>query len=156
MPPTCRRPPAARWSPGGSAPSPVPAAADLAEAAQAAEHGAASLASLGLPRLVNTDFVSLDPTVIKAAVDDAMKLLDATDGDPEAEPWLGWTAAGVIGAHHDAERDTADAELDLGWPANRSQAHFRDNTPDGDPSALERLHPRRPRRRRGGLRRGRT
>ena len=63
---------------------------------------------------MDTDFVSLDLAVIKAAVDNAMKLLDAMDGDPEAEPWLGWTAAGAIGADHDAEHDTADAELNLG------------------------------------------
>ncbi len=54
--------------------------------AQAAEHGAALLASLGLPRLVGPDFVPLDPAAIGDAVDRAIAALDALDGDVEPRP----------------------------------------------------------------------
>ncbi len=54
--------------------------------AQAAEHGAALLASLGLPRLVGPDFVPLDPAAIGEAVDRAIAALDALDGDVEPRP----------------------------------------------------------------------
>ncbi len=68
--------------------------------AQAAEHGAALLASLGLPRLVGPDFVPLDPAAIGHALDLAIATLDALDGDMDLEDG------------HDAESDTADAEDD--------------------------------------------
>ena len=68
--------------------------------AQAAEHGAALLASLGLPRLVGPDHIVVDPVAAGDALDLAIATLDALDGDADLEDG------------HDAEHDTADIEDD--------------------------------------------
>ena len=53
--------------------------------AQAAEHGAALLASLGLPRLVGPDHIVVDPVAAGDALDLAIATLDALDGDTDVE-----------------------------------------------------------------------
>ena len=81
--------------------------------AQAAEHGAALLASLGLPRMVTPDFVALDPAVIGEAVDAAVAALDDLDADPDLE-------------------DGADDELSLGWEKPSSQLFLTEGAFSGD------------------------
>ena len=85
---------------------------------QAAEHGVALLAALGLPRLVTVGFSHSEPAAIGDALDVVIAHLDALDVPAEdleetgdAEPSLGWTphiyqTALNIG-------DTADIELDM-------------------------------------------
>ncbi len=86
----------------------------------AIDHGAALLAALGLPRLMEPGFVPLDPAAIGDAVDTAIATLDALDvPDVDLE-------------------DGHDAEHDLGWPAYVSQVNLGRNTDDGDITALER------------------
>ena len=115
-------------------PEPLLPAADHAhtihlrrQLAQAAEHGAALLASLGLPRLVGPDHVVIDPVAAGDALDLAISTLDALDGDTdledegEAEPSLGWTAHVYqtpfnIGSNTDVEEDTSDGEPSLASP----------------------------------------
>ncbi len=96
--------------------------------AQAAEHGAALLASLGLPQLVGPNFVRLDIHTAGDAVEAAVAALDALDGDADIEDGgddelnLGWEKPGsqfilTEGAFSgDRELDTADAEPSLASP----------------------------------------
>ena len=96
--------------------------------AQAAEHGAALLASLGLPRLVGPDHIVVDPVAAGDALDLAIATLDALDGDTDIEDGgddelsLGWEKPGsqiilTEGAYSgDRELDTADAEPSLASP----------------------------------------
>ena len=96
--------------------------------AQAAEHGAALLASLGLPRLVGPDHIVVDPVAAGDALDLAIATLDALDGDTDVEdggddePSLGWEKPGsqfilTEGAYSgDRELDTADGEPSLASP----------------------------------------
>ncbi len=91
--------------------------------AQAAEHGAALLTSLGLPRLVGPDFMPLDPAAIGEAVEAAVAALDAIDGDPDLEeggddePSLASPISGApVGGSDDREEDHTDREPSLGWP----------------------------------------
>ena len=81
--------------------------------AQAAEHGAALLASLGLPRLVAPDFVRLDIHTAGDALDLAIATLDALDGDVDLE-------------------DGADDELSLGWEKPSSQLFLTEGAYSGD------------------------
>ncbi len=76
---------------------------------------------------------------VERAVDRLMALLDELDGDPEAEPWLGWPepimgwgmhAAPLLcphGANDDREQDVTDephdAEPDEPWLASPERAH---------------------------------
>ena len=63
------------------------------ELTEAAEHGAALLAALGLPRLVTADFEPIDREAVADALDVVISHLDAPDApDEDREPWL----AGVI------------------------------------------------------------
>ena len=86
--------------------------------------GASLLAALGLPRLVDADFISLDPAAIGDALDLAIATLDAVDGDTDIEesgddePSLGWTESGprFCGDYQDREHDTADCEPSLASP----------------------------------------
>ncbi len=96
--------------------------------AQAAEHGAALLTSLGLPRLVGPDFMPLDPAAIGEAVEAAVAALDALDGGADIE-------------------DGGDNELSLGWEKTGSQLFLMDgafssdrelDTADHEHTALER------------------
>lgn len=75
----------------------------------AAEHGAALLAALGLPRLVEPGFTPINPAEAGDALEAAVAALDALDGDQEAEPWLGWTGAGLGRAD---PGDTSDREAE--------------------------------------------
>ena len=96
------------------------------ELERAAEHGVALLAALGLPRVVDADFVQGDHAAIGEALDLVVSHLDAID-DPD----------------EDLEEDTdlekgGDDELDLGWSALHSQIRLGVNTDDGDHTAPER------------------
>ena len=93
----------------------------------ALEHGASLLAALGLPRLVKSGFVPIDPTAAGDAIEGAIAALDAMDSPFDD-----------IEDGHDAEHDTSDAELDLGWSAMHSQIRLGYNTDDGDLTAPER------------------
>ncbi len=120
-------------------PEPLLPLADLAKTrhlrrqlAQAAEQGVALLAALGLPRLVDADFVPLDREVIGDALDLAIATLDAVDGDTDLE------ADEDDEDGHDREQDTADAELSCGWTAKISQIHLGAAQDDHETTALER------------------
>ena len=88
--------------------------------AQAAEHGAALLSALGLPRLVGPDFIQVDPVALGDALDVTIAALDAIDGDTDREdggddePSLGWIDGRpqFCGDYQDREHDTADIEED--------------------------------------------
>ena len=116
-------------------PEPLLPAADHArtihlrrQLAQAADHGAALLASLGLPRLVGPDHIVVDPVAAGDALDLAIATLDALDGDTDLEDGgenelsLGWEKPGsqmllAEGAYSgDRELDTADTEPSLASP----------------------------------------
>jgi hypothetical protein len=88
--------------------------------AQAAEHGAALLAALGLPGLVGPDTIFVDPVAAGDALDVVISHLDALDGDTDLEPWLTGDYDGAIAL--DAEADHAhgfaDDEPSLGAPEN--------------------------------------
>ncbi len=94
----------------------------------AIDHGTALLAALGLPRLVELGFIPIDPTAAGDALEAAIAALDALD-----------TPFDDIEDGHDAEHDTSDAELDLGWSAMHSQIRLGYNTDDGDLTAPERF-----------------
>ncbi len=85
--------------------------------AQAAEHGVALLAALGLPRLVEPDFVSLDPAAIGDALDVVIATLDAVDGDEDLEPYLTGYYNGAMDPTCEGEPDSDD-EPSLGAPEN--------------------------------------
>ncbi len=112
-------------------PEPLLPAADRAhtlhlrrQLAEAAEHGAALLNALGLPRLVTADFEPIDREVIADALDLAIATLDAVDGDTnieeggDDEPSLGWVDGRpqFCGEYQDREHDTADCEPSLASP----------------------------------------
>ena len=93
----------------------------------AADHGAALLAALGLPRLVDDGFVPLDPVAAGDALEAAIAALDAVDAPGEdLEPWL----AGSYDPHiapadaewvdEDEDDDPGEAEPDdeasIAWP----------------------------------------
>ena len=124
-----------------SAPFVMPAAAELElararhmrrELEQAARHGTALLATLGLPRLVEPGFVPIDGASLGDALEVVISHLDAIDAPEEdleetgdAEPWLAWVSlptglvdTGVYAG--DRELDTADAEPSLGSPEMHS------------------------------------
>ena len=93
----------------------------------ALEHGASLLAALGLPRLVEPNFVPIDPAAAGDAIEAAIAALDAMDA-PFHDVEDG----------HDAEHDTSDAEHCLGWNETVSQLALGRPSDDGDETALER------------------
>ena len=98
-------------------PEPLLPAADHArtlhlrrQLAQAAEHGAALLASLGLPRLVGLDHIVVDPVAAGDALDLAIATLDALDGDTDLEPYLAGFYNGLVDPN--GEREGGEDELE--------------------------------------------
>lgn len=105
----------------------------------AIEHGIALLEALGLPRVVTSGFVPIDPATAGAAIDEAIAALDEADAPGEdledsgdAEPSLGWRCGVTQGFL--ASGGTADLELDASdwepWLASPE----RHPTPPGDPT----------------------
>ncbi len=96
--------------------------------AQAAEHGAALLAALGLPQLVDPDFVSLDPVAIGDALDLAIATLDALDApDEDREPYLAGDYNGAVdptgeGEPSENDEDDGTTEPSLGAPERHPYA----------------------------------
>ena len=103
------------------------------ELEQAARHGTALLAALGLPRLVDDGFVQVDGDALGDALEVVLSHLDAIDALGEdleetgdAEPWLAWVTSPSTGcvdtgiSADDRELDTADAEPSLGSPEMHS------------------------------------
>ncbi len=90
----------------------------------AVEHGAALLAALGLPQLVDDGFAPLDPVAAGDAIHHAIGTLDALDAPGmdledggEAEPSLGWIdGKPVLSDSHDDREAEADDEPMLGAP----------------------------------------
>ncbi len=143
------------------------AVADLAQALHARralegalDHGTALLAALGLPSLVEHNFVPLnikelgeDSSAIGDALDTAIATLDALDApgldledDGTAEPWLGWIdGKPVLSDSHDDREAEDDDEPILGAPerhpscyqfalcdATSSQEHWADGSARND------------------------
>jgi hypothetical protein len=52
---------------------------------------------------------------LEVAVERLLAILDALDGDPDLEPCLAWTAAGVLGGNDDREDNGDDLEEDYGF-----------------------------------------
>ena len=96
------------------------------ELEQAARHGTALLATLGLPRLVEPGFVPIDGASLGDALEVVISHLDAIDA-PEEDL-----------EDDDPLEKVGDDELDLGWSALHSQLALGDNTADGDLTAPER------------------
>ena len=100
-------------------PEPLLPAADHARAlhlrrqlAQAAEHGAALLTSLGLPRLVGPDHIVVDPVAAADALDLAIATLDALDGDTDLEPYLAGFYNGLVDPNGEREGGEDEPEDD--------------------------------------------
>ncbi len=96
----------------------------------ALDHGTALLAALGLPRLMEPDFVPLDPAAIGDAFDTAIATLDALDApgvdredDGTAEPSLGWIDGKPVSSdsHDDREAEDDDEPM-LGAPERYAQS----------------------------------
>ncbi len=103
---------------------------------QAAKHGAALLASLGLPRLVTPDFAPIDPAEVGIALDAVIAALDDLDAPGEEledeghdEPALGWCER--VEQDHLAD-GIGDDEDTLGWTAAVRQLDLGPNTEDGE------------------------
>ena len=125
-----------------SAPCPMQASPDLdlararhmrRELEQAARHGTALLAALGLPRIVEPGFAPIDGDTLGEALEVVLSHLDAIDAPEEAlesggddEPWLAWVTSPSTGcvdtglSAGDRELDTADGEPSLGSPEMHS------------------------------------
>ena len=100
-------------------PEPLLPAADHArtlhlrrQLAQAAEHGAALLTSLGLPRLVGPDHIVVDPVAAADALDLAIATLDALDGDTDLEPYLAGFYNGLVDPNGEREGGEDEPEDD--------------------------------------------
>ncbi|WP_237479269.1 hypothetical protein [Lichenibacterium dinghuense] len=86
---------------------------------EAAEHAAAMLPALGLPRLVGPGFVPVNPVAALDALDAAIAALDALDADPDLEEEPDDEAGG-------------DDELSLGWREAVRQLDLGHGSDDGE------------------------
>lgn len=91
----------------------------------AIDHAAALLPLLDGPRLVRPGMVSFDRSTALDAIDAAVVVQDALDGDPDLEDGVD-------------DEFTGDDELSLGWTTKVDQVHLGYDQDDHEVTALER------------------